>query len=99
VAGGSELATVTQLDQGSLTVRAAFSGSLALVKAPKWVVDHGEALRLLKGARGAMICHGDEEGWKLGFDLAGANSISSGPYLKGFLYQLVADVKFFQSYL
>jgi hypothetical protein len=42
-----------------------------------------------------MICHGDEEGWKLGFDFAGANSSSFGPYLKGFLYQLVADVEFF----
>jgi hypothetical protein len=54
---------------------------------------------LLKGARGAMIRHGDEEGRELGFDLAGANLSSSDPYLKGFLYQLVADSEFFQSFL
>jgi hypothetical protein len=43
--------------------------------------------------------HGDEEGRNLGFDLAGANWSSSSPYLKGFLYQLIADAEFFQSYL
>jgi hypothetical protein len=62
-------------------------------------MDLRVALGLLKGARGGMIHHGDEEGRKLGFDLAGANSSSSGPYLNWFLYQLVADAEFFQSYL
>jgi hypothetical protein len=46
-----------------------------------------------------MIHHGDVEGQKLGFDLTGANSSSSDPYLKGFLYQLIADAEFFQPYL
>jgi hypothetical protein len=90
-----ELATVTRLGQGLLMVRAAFSGSTATVKTPNEAVDLGDALGLLKGAQGAMICHGNEEGQKIGFDLAGANLSSSGPYLKGFLYQLVADVELF----
>jgi hypothetical protein len=29
--------------------------------------------------------------WWLGFDLVGTNSSLSGPYLKGFLFQLVAE--------
>jgi hypothetical protein len=46
-----------------------------------------------------MIHHGDEEGRKLGFDIASANSSTTDPYFKGFLYELVADAEFFQSYL
>jgi hypothetical protein len=46
-----------------------------------------------------MIRHGDEEGRKLGFDIASANSSTTDPYLKGFLYELIADTEFFQSYL
>jgi hypothetical protein len=80
-------------------VRVAFSGSLATVKTPKGAVDLGEALGQLKWAWGAMIRHGDEEGRKLGFDIVSANSSTTGPYLKGFLYELVADAEFFQSYL
>jgi hypothetical protein len=51
---------------------------------PKGALDLGEALGLLKGAWHAMIPHDDEKGWKLGFDLAGANSSPSDPYLKAF---------------
>jgi hypothetical protein len=76
-----ELVMVTRLDQGLLMVRAAFSGSPMTVKKPEGAMDLRVALGLLKGARGGMIHHGDEEGRKLGFDLAGANSSSSGPYL------------------
>jgi hypothetical protein len=65
-------------------VRAAFSGSPTMMKTPKGVLDLGEALGLLNGAQGAMIHHNDEKGWKLGFDLAGANSSPSDPYLKAF---------------
>jgi hypothetical protein len=50
-------------------VRAAFNGSPATVKTPKGAVNLGEALGLLKGAWGAMIHHGDEEGRKLGLIL------------------------------
>jgi hypothetical protein len=52
---------MTQFGRSLLSVRAAYGGSPMTMKIPTGAMDLGEALGLLKGARGAMIWHGNEE--------------------------------------
>jgi hypothetical protein len=62
----------------------------------------GEPWRSSRVTQRSVGCYDSSRrrrGAKARVDLAGANSSSSGPYLKGFLYQLITDTEFFQSYL
>jgi hypothetical protein len=72
------LAMVTPLGRSFFTVRAASSGSPAMMKAPTGAVVLGEALGAVGLARGALFWRGGDLGCKLGFEACFERAIKTG---------------------